>query len=560
MSRIVGIDLGTSTSEIACIVEGAPKLLPNSLGKLITPSVVHIGQNGEILVGGEAAEYLFTRPDCTFIEVKRLTGSGEKLKAHGKEYAPEEIQAMLLSYLVRCAEASLNEKIDRAVITVPAYFTDVQRRATAKAGELAGLRVERIINEPTAAALDYGLSNLKECKNVLVYDLGGGTLDVTVLELFEGVIDVKASCGNNHLGGKDFDEIIMRHLADPSGDERALMRLKKSAEDCKISLSAREEFQVSLPFLLTDRDGKPVSVEKAVSRRDFEDWIAEKVISTREPMLSALADAGIGPQDLQVILLVGGSTRIPCVKRLVEETLGAVPRSLVDPDLTVARGAAIQAGLIEGSINNEDLVLTDVCPYTLGTAPLRDGLFGKRQFFDPLIPRNITIPAEKARIYMTAADYQTEVLIDVYQGESSDPANNERLGEVRLTGIPAARQGKEQIEVTFGYDMNGILQVKASVVSTGKQVSAEISTTGVKAKPLLDLAKWEDAEGARKLRPLIRKAEKMIASGKDIGGDAAVLVRRLKEALLLNNEEQAENLRDELFALLDVLGKMDQLR
>ncbi|MDR1587704.1 MAG: Hsp70 family protein [Treponema sp.] len=558
MSKILGIDLGTSTSEIGCVIGGTPKILPNSQGKLVTPSVVHIGEDGAILVGEEAAEYLFTRPDCTFMEVKRLTGSGEKLKAHGREYAPEEIQAMLLSYLVRCAETFLKEKIDRAVITVPAYFTDVQRRATAKAGELAGLHVERIINEPTAAALDYGLSNLKECKNVLVYDLGGGTLDVTVLELFEGLIDVKASSGNNHLGGKDFDEIIMRHLADPTGDERALMRLKKAAEDCKIALSAQDEYKISLPFLLTGKDGKPVSVERTVRREDFENWVSDKVVSTKEPMMSALADAKLNPGDLQVILLVGGSTRIPCVKKLVEETLGAIPRSLVDPDLTVARGAAIQAGLIEGSINNEDLVLTDVCPYTLGTAPLQDGLFGKRKVFDPLIPRNTTIPTEKAAIYTTAVDYQTSVIIDVYQGESSDPDNNERLGEVRLTGIPPARKGKEQIEVSFGYDMNGILQVKASVVSTDKQVSAEISTTGVKARPLLDLSKWEQAEGARQFRPLIRKAEKLIASGKDIGDDAGILVRRIKEALLLKNTEQAEDLREELLEMLDLLETLDK--
>jgi molecular chaperone DnaK len=535
-----------------------PKILPNSQGKLVTPSVVHIGEDGAILVGEEAAEYLFTRPDCTFMEIKRLTGSDEKLKAHGKEYLPEEIQAMLLGYLIRCAEDSLNEKIDRAVITVPAYFTDVQRRATAKAGELAGLHVERIINEPTAAALDYGLSNLKECKNVLVYDLGGGTLDVTVLELFEGIIDVKASSGNNHLGGKDFDEIIMRHLADPAGDERALMRLKKAAEDCKIALSTENEYKISLPFLLTGKEGKPVSVEEIVRREDFEEWVSEKVASTREPMTSALADAKLSPQDLQVILLVGGSTRIPCVKKLVEETLGAVPRSLVDPDLTVARGAAIQAGLIEGSINNEDLVLTDVCPYTLGTAPLHTGLFGKRRIFDPLIPRNTTIPAEKAKIYIPAADYQTSVIIEVYQGESSDPDNNERLGEVHLTGIPPARKGKEQIEVTFGYDMNGILQVKASVVSTGKQVSAEISTTGVKAKPLLDLSKWEEAEGARQFRPLIRKAEKLIASGRDVGDDVSMYVRRIKEALLLKNKEQADDMREELLSLIEILESVNK--
>ncbi|MDR2785219.1 MAG: Hsp70 family protein [Treponema sp.] len=559
MGRIVGIDLGTSTSEIGCVVDGTPKIIPNSQGKLVTPSVVHIGEDGAILVGEEAAEYLFTRPECTFLEVKRLTGSSEKLKAHGKEYAPEEIQAMLLSYLVRCAETFLKEKIERAVITVPAYFTDVQRRATAKAGELAGLSVERIINEPTAAALDYGLSNLKECKNVLVYDLGGGTLDVTVLELFEGIIDVKASSGNNHLGGKDFDEIIMHHLVDPAGDERALMRLKKAAEDCKIALSTHDKYKISLPFLLTGKDGKPVSVEETVRREDFESWVSDKLVSAREPITSALADAKLTPPDLQVILLVGGSTRIPCIKQLVEKTLGAVPRSLVDPDLTVARGAAIQAGLIEGTINSEDLVLTDVCPYTLGTAPLQDGLFGKRKVFDPLIPRNTTIPTEKATVYTTASDFQTEVVIDVYQGESSDPDNNERLGEVHLTGIPSSRKGKEQIEVSFGYDMNGILQVKASVVSTGRQVSAEISTTGIKAKPLLDLSKWEQAEGARQFRPLIRKAEKLTNSGQDVGGDINILIRQIKEALLLKNKEQADDLREELLSMLNVLERMDRI-
>jgi molecular chaperone DnaK len=527
------------------------------LGKRITPSVVHIGEDGSILVGEEAAEYLFTRPDCTFMEVKRLTGSDEKLTAHGKEYAPEEIQAMLLRYLVGCAETYLNEKIGRAVITVPAYFTDVQRRATAKAGERAGLHVERIINEPTAAALDYGLSNLKECKNVLVYDLGGGTLDVTVLELFEGVIDVKASCGNNRLGGKDFDEIIMRHLADPGNDERALMRLKKAAEDCKIALSNDDYFDVSLPFLLTGKDGKPVSVDKTVRRKEFEQWVAEKVDSTKDPMLRALADAGLKPADLQVVLLVGGSTRIPRIKKLVEETLDKVPRSLVDPDLTVARGAAIQAGLLEGSINSQELVLTDVCPYTLGTAPLSSNFFIRRQIFDPLIPRNTTIPAEKTKIYVPAAAYQTRVIIDVYQGESSDPENNQRLGEVQVSGIPPAKHGKEEIAVTFSYDVNGILQVKAVVVSTGKEVSAEISTTGLKAKPAIDLSKWEKAPDARPFRPLIRKAEKLIAMDMDQIGGLGILVQQLKEALVLGNKEQAETLREELRLMVDLLEKVD---
>jgi molecular chaperone DnaK len=299
-------------------------------------------------------------------------------------------------------------------------------------------------------------------------------------------------------------------------------------------------------------------VEKTVRREEFEEWVEEKAVSTRDPMLSALGDAGMKPDDLQVVLLVGGSTRIPCIKKLVEETLGRVPRSLVDPDLTVARGAAIQAGLLEGTINNSDLVLTDVCPYTLGTAPLSGGLFEKRQFFDPLIPRNTTIPTEKSRIYTTAHDYQTRVVIDVYQGESSNPDNNERLGEVRLAGIPPARHGKEQIEVVFSYDMNGILQVKASVVSTGNQVSAEISTVGVKAKDPIDISKWDTAEGARALRPLIRKAEKLIATGKDIDDGLALIVRELKEALVLKNGDEVEDRRDALRLMINLLEKFDE--
>jgi molecular chaperone DnaK len=559
MSRIVGIDLGTSTSEIGCIVDGSPKLIPNSAGNLITPSVVHIGEDGTILVGEVAAEYLFTRPDCTFMEVKRLTGSDEKLTAHGKEYAPEEIQAMLLRYLVGCAETYLNEKISRAVITVPAYFTDFQRRATTKAGELAGLQVERVINEPTAAALDYGLSNLKECKNVLVYDLGGGTLDVTVLELFEGVISVKASCGNNRLGGKDFDEIIMRHLVvDPGNDERALMRLKNAAENCKIALSIDDYYDVSLPFLLTGKDGKPASVEKTVRLKEFEQWVSEKVDSTKDPILRALADAGIKPSDLQVVLLVGGSTRIPCIKKLVEKTLDKTAHSLVNPDLTVARGAAIQAGLLEGSINGQELVLTDVCPFTLGTAALSYAFLNSRRVFDPLIPRNTTIPAEKTEIYLTVADFQTHVAVDVYQGESTDPDNNELLGEMIVSGIPPAKRGKEQIAVTFSYDVNGILHVKAIVVSTGKEVSTEISTTGLKAKNAPDLSKWEKAPEASPFRPLIRKAEKLIALDMDKVGGLGILVKQIKEALILGNMDQAETLREELRLLIDTLEKVDE--
>jgi molecular chaperone DnaK len=488
------------------------------------------------------------------MEVKRLTGSGTVLRAHNREYAPEELQAILLRYLCGCAETYLGEKVERAVITVPAYFTDVQRRLTAKAGELAGLAVERIINEPTAAALDYGLSNLEHCKNVLVYDFGGGTLDVTVLELFEGVIDVKASCGNNSLGGKDFDEIIMRRLADVARDERALMRLKKAAEECKIALSTNEQVEISLPFLTTGAHGKPVSIERTIIRAEFEEWVKEKVESTRIPMMTALSDAGLIPSELDIVLLVGGSTRIPCVKQLVTRSLSIVPQSLVDPDMTVARGAAIQAGIIEGILTGErELILTDVCPYTLGVAVMHEGVYEDKVVFDPIIPRNTTIPTEKANIYFTYQDYQTQVSIKSYQGESIDPDNNELLGDIMLTDIPPAKRGTEPIEVTFAYDMNGILQVKARVVSTRNEISAEINTAGVKPKPVLDLSKWESAAGARRHRPAIRKAEKEIAAGNDEMGELELLIRQIKEALLLENEEQAESHREKLMSMLEEL-------
>jgi len=556
MSKIVGIDLGTSTSEIACIVDGVPVVIPNTLGKLITPSVVHIGEDGQALVGEPAAEYLLTRPDCTFMEVKRLTGSGEVLTAHNREYAPEELQAILIRYLCGCAETFLGEQVTRAVITVPAYFTDVQRRLTARAGELAGLHVERILNEPTAAAMDYGLSSLSHCKNILVYDFGGGTLDITVLELFEGVIDVKASCGNNSLGGKDFDEIIMNQLEKATKDQRALMRLKKAAEECKIALSTREQFEVSLPFLTTGAHGRPVSVERTITRDEFEEWVNDKVNSTRIPMMTALTDAGLTPSDLDIVLLVGGTTRIPCVKQVVANSLSIIPQSLVDPDMTVARGAAIQAGIIEGVFSGDrELILTDVCPYTLGVSVMHSGIFEDIERFDPIISRNTTIPTEKTKVYYTYHDYQTSVRIKAYQGDSVDPKYNELLGDVLLTGIPPAKRGKEPIEVTFAYDVNGILQVRASIVSTRKDVMAEINTAGVKPKPVIDISKWEEAVGAKRCRPAIRKAEKLIAAGYDETGELEILVSCIKEALVVGDREFSEGLREQL---VDVLEEISQ--
>ena len=552
--RIIGIDLGTSTSEVACIVDGKPVIIPNTYGKLITPSVIHIAKDGTVHIGETAAEYLLTEPERTFMEIKRLMGKDELLRADNKAFTPEALQAKLLRYLTYCAESYLDEKIERAVITVPAYFTDAQRRATVEAGQLAGLKVERIINEPTAASMDYGLDNMDECKYILVYDFGGGTLDITVLELFEGVIDVKASCGDNHLGGKDFDEIIMRKLAEVKGDARAQMRLKKAAEECKIALSVTESHTVSLPLLYTDKKDRPVSIEMAITRTEFEEWIAGEVESTRRPMMQALSDAKLTASELDLVLLVGGSTRIPCVRRLVSETLGLDPKPLIDPELAVARGAAIQAGILEGSLaDGQELVLTDVSPFTLGIDIMSEGFFDDRLVFLPIIPRNTTIPSERSYIVTPYEDYQTQADVRVYQGDSSDPEQNEFLGNVMLTGIPPAKKGKEPIEIKFSYDMNGILQVNARIVSNNNAVSTEINTAGAKAKPEIDLTKWEEADGAKRFRPAIRKAQKLI-SAEEIGAEELeLLVSRMKEALILGDLDRAEELRTEILIMISAI-------
>jgi molecular chaperone DnaK len=391
---IVGIDLGTSTSEVAFVDKnGRVTVIPNEDGELITPSVVYMKHSGRALVGREAKEYLFTRPDCTFMEVKRIFGAEEKLIAHEKAYAPEEIQARIIEYLVDCAEEYTGEEVTGAVITVPAYFTDVQRKQTIRAGTLAGIQVERVINEPTAAALDYGLQNLNECEYILVYDFGGGTLDVTVLELFEGVIDVKSSYGNNRLGGKDFDEALMKHIAGRHykalmADPKAEMKLKQAATEAKIALSESESADVRLPLIIQD-----VSIDKTITREEFEALIQPLVVSTGEQIDTALQDAGLSPSDLHRVILVGGTTRVPLVRKFVGEKLGIDTGAESDhnPELMVVCGAAIQAAIIEGVITEESsVVLTDICPFTLGLRVVTDeGLK-----IDPLIRRNVTIPYE----------------------------------------------------------------------------------------------------------------------------------------------------------------------
>ncbi|MDR1541495.1 MAG: Hsp70 family protein [Clostridiales bacterium] len=573
---IVGIDLGTSTSEIAYLnADGKPEVIPNLDGELITPSVVHLDENNEPVVGMAAVNKLLEEPQNTFMEVKRLMGQEKLLSARGEKYTPVKIASFILRYLADSAEVYLNEKVDRAVITVPAYFTDRQRRDTIKAGELAGLTVERIINEPTAAALDYGLENLKDIKNILVYDLGGGTLDVTVLELFEGVVDVKSSCGNNALGGKDFDELLLQSFLkkfqikermDLSNDIKVISALKQAAEQCKKDLSGSEQHEVALPFL-TRRKSKPVGFKETVLRKDFEKLIADKITSTETQIRTALSDAHMTPSDLDTVLLVGGSTRIPFVSQFLSNTLNFEPKKFVDPDLAVVRGAAIQAGIIEGTLKDGDaIILSDVCPYSLSTEVLREGVF-PRVVCDILIKRNTTIPATVSKIYVTSHDYQTAVDVGAYQGESTELAENVFLDRFRLSGIPSDLAGKEQIKIIFSYDLNGILKVEAeSVSNSGVKGSITINTANAGKKQEVeiieaDLNNWNSAPNASKYKNVIRRAEKLIEDEDGDNGDDLVIenlkgaLEELKMGLIHNlGDIELEDLKDNV---LDVISELD---
>jgi len=520
MSRIIGIDLGTSTSEVSVLIDGKPMVIQNTEGELITPSIVGVSKSGSIIVGNDAKEQLLIRPDDTVMEVKRLMGTESKVRMGGNQYTPEEISSYILKYLKKCAEDYIGESIDRAVITVPAYFTDEQRRATVKAGEIAGLKVERLINEPTAAALAYGIDHMEENSHVLVYDLGGGTLDVTLLEMFEGVLEVKASSGNNKLGGKDFDEKLMNllihdledaHGVDISKYSRAMARIKDASENCKIALSSSDEHNIILPFL-AEKVGSPLGIDRTITRDMFESLIKDMIKSTKQQIDIVLKDGKVDTGSIDLVLLVGGSTKIPYVREFLKETLGMEPESLVNPDLAVVMGAAVQAGIINEELSGEnDIIITDVCPYTLGieTMSLKYGV-PVVDVYDVIIPRNLTIPVVREKVYGTVADDQESVEIIVYQGDHKKASLNNFLGKFTLSGIPPAEAFKEKINIKFMYDINGILKVEAVILSTGKQAEISIETTGVKIDEEIDLSGWKDAPGAKKFRGIIKRAERAL--------------------------------------------------
>ncbi|MBE6183975.1 molecular chaperone DnaK [Heyndrickxia ginsengihumi] len=495
MSKIIGIDLGTTNSCVAVLEGGEPKVIPNPEGNRTTPSVVAF-KNGERQVGEVAKRQAITNPN-TIISIKRHMGTDYKETIEGKEYTPQEISAMILQYLKSFAEDYLGEKVDKAVITVPAYFNDAQRQATKDAGKIAGLEVERIINEPTAAALAYGLDKTDEDQTILVYDLGGGTFDVSILELGDGVFEVRATAGDNKLGGDDFDQVIIDYLVeefkkengiDLSKDKMALQRLKDAAEKAKKDLSGVTSTQISLPFITAGEAG-PLHLEVNLTRAKFEELSSSLVERTMGPTRQALKDAGLNASEIDKVILVGGSTRIPAVQEAIRKEIGKDPHKGVNPDEVVAMGAAIQGGVLTGDV--KDVVLLDVTPLSLGIETM-GGVFTK------LIDRNTTIPTSKSQVFSTAADNQTAVDIHVLQGERPMAADNKTLGRFQLSDIPPAPRGIPQIEVTFDIDKNGIVNVSAKDLGTGKEQQITIKSSTTLSDDEIDRMIKEAEENAEK--------------------------------------------------------------
>ncbi|WP_042355004.1 molecular chaperone DnaK [Bacillus rubiinfantis] len=569
MSKIIGIDLGTTNSCVAVLEGGEPKVIPNPEGNRTTPSVVAF-KNGERQVGEVAKRQAITNPN-TVISIKRHMGTSHKVEIEGKQYTPQEMSAIILQYLKTYAEDYLGEPVTKAVITVPAYFNDAERQATKDAGKIAGLEVERIINEPTAAALAYGLDKTDQDQTILVYDLGGGTFDVSILELGDGVFEVKATAGDNRLGGDDFDQVIIDYLVnefkkeqgiDLSQDKMAIQRLKDAAEKAKKDLSGVSSTQISLPFITAGPAG-PLHLDVTLTRAKFDELTAHLVERTMGPTRQALSDAGLTPAEIDKVILVGGSTRIPAVQEAIKKATGKEPHRGVNPDEVVAMGAAIQGGVITGDV--KDVVLLDVTPLSLGIETM-GGVFTK------LIERNTTIPTSKSQVFSTAADNQTAVDIHVLQGERPMAADNKTLGRFQLADIPPAPRGIPQIEVTFDIDKNGIVNVRAKDLGTNKEQQITIkSSTGLSDEEIQKMVREAednaDADKKRKEEVELRnEADQLVFTTektlKELEGkvDAADVAKAneakdaLKQAIENNNLDEIRTKKDTLQQIVQDLS------